>query len=172
MALRHLNDNEMQIYLDGNLSSENTWIPTHLENCNFCQEQLKQYENLYAALSNDRDFNLSENFSRSIISRLQEEAETFNLQIWYLVLSVVGLIIGVGTTLYFTELKPLLDGFTKISEVLKYFNLDELSVVKNYVEGLNIDFTLLGFALFIIIIFSAIDSFILKAKHKILSLMK
>ena len=33
MAIRHLNDTEIQDYLDGVTSRENHWTDIHLENC-------------------------------------------------------------------------------------------------------------------------------------------
>ncbi|MFQ5864596.1 MAG: hypothetical protein ACE5IW_05135 [bacterium] len=174
MALRHVTDEEIQEHLEGKLSMENHWIPTHLKNCDFCKKQLSQYENLYRALNKEIDFKLSPNFSQSVIARLHEvSAGAFSLRIWHIVLSVLGLMSGVGTTLYFLELKPLLRISTQFgSATQEYFNLEVFATIKDYFSGLNMNMSLLGFAILIILVMSAIDHFIIQSKDKLISFIR
>ncbi|MFQ5823129.1 MAG: anti-sigma factor family protein [bacterium] len=174
MALRHVTDEEIQEYLDGKLSMENRWIPTHLENCEFCKKQLSQYQNLYVALNREINFSLSPNFSESVIARIHKDfAVTFKIRVWHIVLSAFGLMIGAGTALYFIELKPLLERFILLGRaVQKYFNLEVFLNIKNYFLGLNINLSLLGFAIIILLVMSAIDHFIIQSKHKLITFIR
>lgn len=174
MALKHVTDEQIQDYLDGKLSMEKHWIPTHLESCDFCKKQLNQYQNLYAALGKERNFKLSPNFSDSVVARLQEvSAAAFKLRVWHIELSILGLIIGMGAALYFIELKPLLGIFTQFgSTAQKYLNLEAFSIITNYFSGLNINIGLLGFAILIILVMTAIDHFIIQSKRKLISFIR
>ena len=49
MALNHLTDEQIQEYLDGNVS-KNSWIAGHLKSCGDCEEQIDDYSSLYSAL--------------------------------------------------------------------------------------------------------------------------
>ena len=54
MPLKHLNDEEIQEYLDGNLPAQDlTMMEEHLERCLVCQDSLKQYRYLYDGLAKD-----------------------------------------------------------------------------------------------------------------------
>ncbi len=170
MALKHISDEQIQEYLDRRVSLENEWISEHFKSCESCRKHLSQYEKLYALLKEDIDFSLSPHFSESVVAGLQKvSAGVFRIRVKYVMLSGIGLTLGVGTVLYFLGLKRLAGAGDQVRSVLqKSFNLEAFSTIINFLSNLHINLSLLGFALLIVLIMSAIDRFIIQSKRKFL----
>lgn len=166
MAIRHLTDEEIQEYLDGTLSQEHSFLVTHLESCDLCQNELRQYKSLYTGLESDFNFNLSPGFSKSVILGLQKELkEKHYVNYWYAFLSIIGIIIGLGTTFYFVDFKPFITVIPNTFKLQDYLIPAIYSFLKNYLTGLNINLTLLGFAGLILLVISILDHFIFSGKR-------
>ena len=56
--MKHLTDEEIQNYLDGNIPGEMDNIKKHLDSCVLCRENLAVYENIYVELENESEFQL------------------------------------------------------------------------------------------------------------------
>ena len=73
--MKHLSDTQLQLYLDGGLSSENKAAAAHLSNCDLCKSELELYKTVYAELKceeNDKAVRLSSDFADNIIAALPE----------------------------------------------------------------------------------------------------
>lgn len=78
MELRHLTDEEIQDYLDGNVPSGNRYVQEHLRKCERCRKALLEYQSLYLGLKKDGVLNflqifqkwLSQNFQKNKLSNL------------------------------------------------------------------------------------------------------
>ncbi|MCK4403570.1 MAG: hypothetical protein KAW02_00645 [candidate division Zixibacteria bacterium] len=171
MPLKHLTDEEIQDYLDGNLSQQKTLLAErHLETCPLCQETLKQYQSLYVGLKNDKGFDLSKSFAKSVIKRLPAEGEAesrFNFV--NIFLTILGIIITAGVTLYYVDLRPLVKAF---SHVLPGPELGSglVAFIKNLLVGLNGNIGFLIFALLTLVIIGALDHFVFQPKYRRISL--
>ncbi len=173
MALRHLQDKEIQDYLDGNISRENHWISIHLENCEFCKDQLKIYQKLYVGLKKDIDFSLPTTFSNAVIAKIQgNPGHAFKVRLLTVLFSLLGLIIGLGATYYFTGTERLLALWKSISETQKHLNLEWVATISDFLSGLNLNLGLLGFAVLIVLAISTIDHFIMRSKNKLASIFR
>lgn len=173
MALRHLTDDEIQEFLAGNKPKKQEWLSLHLKNCDVCQRHLLRYQNLVTALEKEVEFNLPADFSISVIKKIATESvESSQNRLLNFILVAAALLIGMGTALFFTDLKPMLDTFKPLTEMQKYFNFNWLPILIKYVDGLNLNIGLLGFALLILSVVSAIDHFILQSKHKLTSFLR
>ena len=167
MALRHLTDEEIQNYLDGNTSQQDIIVEDHLGTCGYCQNILKQYQSLYVGLKDDQSFKLSSSFAKSIISKLWAEPlvkPRFNYS--DILLMVAGIIIALGTTLYYVDLKPLVEIMTNISLPQVEFNSTLLASVKSLLASLNRSLSLLAFVGLILLIIAAIDHIVFQPKYK------
>jgi len=166
MAHRHLTDDEIQSFLDGNLSQAD--IVGHLQTCEYCQYQLKQYQQLYIELAHDKGFNLSTDFARRVISRLQTEPSRSLMQrLWDVSIWVVGLLAGVVTSFYFIDLKLVSKEISEALSSLGTLNSAMLSVFKTFDKSLNLNIPQLAIAGFVLMLILAIDHFIL---HRIRNL--
>jgi hypothetical protein len=168
MSLRHLTDEEIQEYLDGNFSCENVLlIERHLEICPHCQESLKQYQSLYVGLVNDEGLDLPKSFAKSVIARLPAEAKPkshFNYANVFL--TILGIIIAVGITFYYLDLKPL--GRAILNIILPQYEFGSAFVtsVKSFLVGLNGNLSLLAFAGLTLLIIAALDRALVQPRYR------
>jgi len=171
MSLRHLTDEEIQEYLDENLSPENELLfDTHLEICPHCQESLKQYQSLYVGLANDKGLNLSKNFTESVVSRFPVEAEVksyFNYANVFL--TILGISIAVGVTFYYVDLKPLGRAFLNIILPQYEFGSAFVASAKSFLVGLNGNLSLLAFAGLTLLIIAALDRALVQPRYRRIS---
>jgi hypothetical protein len=171
MSLRHLTDEELQEYLDGNLSPENELsFKTHLEFCPLCQGSLKQYQSLYVGLANDKGFDLSKNFAESVVLRLPEEAKAksrFNYSniFW----TILGIIITAGIIFYYIDLKPLGKAISNTFIPQYEFGSVLVASIKSFLSGLNGNIGLLIFAGLTLLIIAALDRALVQPKYKRIS---
>ena len=168
MPLRHLTDDEIQDYLDGSLSQQNALlVQRHLEACPICREALKQYQGLYVGLGVDKGFDLSKGFAKSVIKRLPAEGKTesrFNFV--NIFLTILGVIVSAGVTLYYVDLRPLGRAFSNIFVPQYEFGSGLVAFIENLLIGLNGNVGLLIFAVLTLVIIGALDRFIFQPKFR------
>ena len=174
MVLRHLIDTEIQDYLDGNLPPIQAKImEEHLESCNSCQNELSQYRSLYMELKNEIGINLSPNFSKSVISKIQQQSpETFYIRIRDIFLSIIGLLVAVSTSIYVVDFKPLAKAFTNIFSPQIDDSIEVFSNIKELLVGLNINVILFIFAGVVLLVIIAIDRMIFRHKDKLFAFLR
>jgi hypothetical protein len=168
MSLKHLTDEEIQEYLDGSLSPENELLfETHLKICPHCQESLKQYQSLYAGLANDEGFDLPKSFAKSVISRLPEEAKVkFRFNYANVILTILGIIIAVGITFYYVDLKPLGRVISNIFVPQYEFGSGLIVSIKSSLVNLNGSLSLLAFAGLTLLIIAALDRTLVQPRYR------
>jgi len=104
MTSRHLTDEEIQDYLDGNLQSENRLSEEHLQTCQLCQNTMEEYNRLYEELKVDEGFELSPGFLESVLSRLKKEkASTSSLSLAEILILGMMAVVALFTTIYFVN---------------------------------------------------------------------
>ena len=171
MALKHLTDEQIQEYLDGNVS-KNSWIADHLKSCGDCEAQIDEYSSLYSALEVEEKIGLSANFADAVVSKITAQASAaFGFQIWQIILTVVGLSVGLVTAVYLIGINSVGKLFTGLGEFGKIFS-SVLAVIGNYFAGINLNIGLLGLATFALIFVVFLDHFILQPKQRALSLFR
>lgn len=161
MQLKHLTDEEIQDYLDGNLSEEKRLsIQRHVEACPACQQALGQYENLYVGLQDDREFELSKGFAKSVLKLLptEPEAESHSSFVNTL-LTVLGILIPFGIALYFLDLGLLGRAFSHIL-------LEPLGGFENLLVSLNGSLGLAACAVLTLIVIGGLDRLIIRPRYK------
>jgi len=109
MPVTHLTDEEIQDYLDGNLSHQSRiFLEAHLKTCEFCQVALKQYQSLYVELKQDQVFDLPKTFAKSVVAKLPmiEKAKSgFNYS--DILLGILAILITAFTSIYYLDLGSL-----------------------------------------------------------------
>jgi len=166
MELRHLTDEEIQNYLDGNLSPENKFAQRHLKRCKLCQKTLKEYKSLYLELKDEKGFRLSRGFASSVISKLPKEPVARSQSKYAeILLVIVGIVAAGFTTLHFVDVKPLVRMITQILLPQFEFISASFGSIANLLEGLNINSSLLVFSGLTLLIIRVLDYIILHLRR-------
>jgi hypothetical protein len=167
MQLKHLTDEEIQSYLDGNLSREIALLTErHLETCPLCREAVKQYQGVYAGLDQDKGFDLSKGFAKSVVKILPEQKEAkppFDLLNVFLI--ILGVIVAAGVTVRYVDLRPL---GRALSHLLPGPQLGSrvVAFVEDLLVGLNGNLGLLILGVLTLVIIGGLDRFLLQPRHR------
>jgi len=168
--VKHLSDDEIQNYLDGNSVDSREEITVHLEACRECRLKLEEYRVLSQELSVDHIPALSPAFAASVMTALErsepEKAST-RIPIW---MSGAALFIfGVVASVYFMGSETL----RNVQGLLNPANIPEPSFVnryKAYIDGLNLDFSLLLMVALVLLVIALVDQ-IIRRRHKTVSFL-
>ena len=165
--MKHLTDEEIQNYLDGNLSPEIAILTKrHLESCPLCRETVKQYQGVYAGLAEDKGFDLSKGFAKSVVKMLPAEGETKSpFDLLNVFLMILGVIVAAGVTIRYVDLRPLGRAF---SHILPGPELGSgvVAFVEDLLIGLNGNLGLLILGVLTLLIIGALDRLLLQPKHR------
>ncbi len=112
----HLNENDIQRYLDHQLPAEEEQeFNHHLINCQSCQQEVKYYQEIYHFLAQEPDFQLSPEFERAVLSRLQQERKISHSTIHYdILMAILGGISAFGFIIYLYD-------FNSVIQTLSHF---------------------------------------------------
>ncbi|MDZ7263997.1 MAG: zf-HC2 domain-containing protein, partial [candidate division KSB1 bacterium] len=81
MITMHLSDDQIQDFLDQNLSQEDRLLVNeHLRNCQQCQNELSRYQRLYMALNQETVIELSPAWSAAVMKRIRAEVRKIVLR--------------------------------------------------------------------------------------------
>ncbi len=151
--MKHLNDEQIQNYQDRNFTDKTQAILEHLKICEYCRTKLEQYREIYGGLKQEIKFQLSKDFSESVLAGLPFRSEDKTSYFWLILISFIGTLLGVGSMFFFVDLKPVVDKLVS----LKLF--ESLAPVVTWLQpilsGININ--LVFFAGFLLILFSLAD---------------
>jgi len=117
VSRNHLNDDQLQDYLDGNFHPDDP-VVVHLEQCPRCREALDVYRNLYEALEKDPVGELSPGFADVVMERLPEirpVAEPVSpgrFQIRDSLAFLIAMAAVLAASIYFIDPGSLLDSFS------------------------------------------------------------
>jgi len=171
MEHKHLTDDEIQDFLDGNIPRGETDLRHHLERCEICTAALEQYKTVYVGLHKEPEFRLPKNFARSIVSKISPEhpIPSFFMSADIIPI-VIGLVFALGAIFYFVDLKPVVEIIARISLPESAFKATFLTPVKNLLATLNGNVGLLLFAGVALLFVAIVDHIIGKLRHQKLSL--
>lgn len=151
MSQDHLRDDQLQDYLDGNVS-ETDPIAMHLENCPRCQKALAVYRSLYSALENDPGITLSPDFADAVMSRLPEKhpvevpqpaAHRFHIKdsmVMFIAAAVV-----IAAAIYFISPDLLLKPFTSMPTPPSVSDSKIAQDVNGFLSRFNVSYIMIAF---------------------------
>jgi len=164
MPVTHLTDEEIQEYLDGNLSHQSrVFTEAHLETCEFCQAALKQYQSLYVGLNQDQGFDLPRTFAKSVVAKLplaQKTKSGFNYS--DILLGILAILITAFTSLYYLDLGSLGKRLTHIPLPQFEFVSWLFDATKSLVAALQANLSLLVVGILVLIVTGALDRILFK----------
>jgi anti-sigma factor RsiW len=152
----HLTDEQLQDYLDGNISKSEP-IAVHLENCPGCQQALRLYEGLRLGLEKEMATDLAPDFADAVMDRLPEKLPTMvtttpgRFQIRDSLVFFIAAVALISTGLYFVGADSLLNLFSGGVSSPQISENRLLTDVGSYLSDLNIStmtilFAVLSFA--------------------------
>ena len=167
MQLKHLTDEEIQDFLDGNLSEDVTLsIRRHLESCTLCRQTVKKYQSVYSGLDREEGFELSKGFAKSIVKMLPEQKEAKpRFGLLNILLTILGVIVAAGVTIRYVDLRPL---GSALSHLLPGPQLGSgvVAFVENLLIGLNGNLGLLILGVLTLVIIGGLDRFLVQPRYK------
>lgn len=174
MVEEHLTDQQIQDFLDGNLSQEQESIfRGHLQSCPQCHSELAQYRALYSELQSEMAFELSPDFSSRVITAIQAEArKAWLARLWNLLLPMFGICIGIGVMIYYVDFKPFLKVFSDSLNPSRYFDSIVMTNLKEVLIKFNLNLNLIMFAGLSLLVVILIDQLLSRHKEKWFSYLK
>jgi hypothetical protein len=167
----HLNDNQIQDYLDGNLTGTDPAV-LHLEKCADCRRAVENYRVLYSSLKADPGFALPPDFADKVITRLpepqatgvREKPEWFKVREW--VVMVASLAVVTGTALFFVNPISLLKSLFGWADQPALSGGSLVRDISTHVSGLGFNPTLLLFVALTVVIIAVIDHFLARRRPR------
>ena len=115
MSIKHLSDNEIQLYLD-NKKNDNS-ITEHIYACESCRTLLSNYELLYSSIECE-EISLSDNFSLNTMSLIHGlEAESSYSSRNIILIGVSGILLSLLSMVYIVGYEVILQYIKDISFV-------------------------------------------------------
>ena len=157
MAVRHLTDEQIQRYLDGNVRRDDD-AADHLQQCPACQRQLELYGKVYEGLRQDVGFELSPGFAQSVVTRLATTCEKrLPDNLARLILLAFGTVAVAGLALYFLEIKAVGEKLARLSAVLTGFGASFVESLEGATASLGVSTDIVLFTSLILLTFAAVD---------------
>ena len=151
--MRHLTDNEIQDYLDGNIPEENKYVQEHLRTCERCRKALLEYQSLYLGLKKDQGFELPTSFPNKVISRLPEEQTVKSRPKYFeFALVILGVAVAGLVSFHLIDLRPLIQTFSGMSMPKFAFISNFYDSLVSLLNVLNIKSSLIIFSALTVII--------------------
>ncbi|MDZ7341666.1 MAG: hypothetical protein ONB27_09960 [candidate division KSB1 bacterium] len=174
MITMHLSDDQIQDFLDQNLSQEDRLLVNeHLRNCQQCQNELSRYQRLYMALNQETVIELSPAWSAAVMKRIRAEVRKIVLRRFLnLLLPIGGIIAGIAVMLYYVEFGPIVAVFLRSLNPARYFDNKILLEIDQSLAKFNINFSLIAVAGLSLLVVLLLDQIISKHKGKFTSFLK
>jgi anti-sigma factor RsiW len=153
--MNHLNDQELQAYLDGVISDKQEKIEQHIKSCTRCQNSLRAYQEIYRVLKNEPMPHLSVDFAAEVAADMKSKIENRS-QLKETILLLAFFLVGSGVSFYFVNPLPgLWDTFKEMFSGMLQF-IDKIIPVFNGHASIII------LAVLILILVGILDKKILK----------
>ncbi len=113
--MKHLSEDQIQDFLDGNSPTSKNLVERHIRACPACKKIYLNYQNLFVGLKQDPGFQLSPDFTHSVISRLPQAAEAkARFQLSDIFIGITAIAALMGALIYFIDISIFSDLITKI----------------------------------------------------------
>jgi predicted anti-sigma-YlaC factor YlaD len=170
MAIEHLTDQQIQDYLDGNLTEDAHKIEEHIESCKACQAELARYKSISTALSEDIGFELSPNFASEVVASIQEKgAERFFFRLSHIILWATGVLAGIALLIRFTDIENVFYGFAALGESGEGIVNVIATSFQKLIESTGLDVRFVGMVAVVLLGIYLIDRLIMRARRNITS---
>ncbi len=175
MSERHLDDAQIQSYLDGLLSaSEATRLRSHLQVCQTCRQQVLIYQKFYQQLAGSGEEPFSPKFSDEILHKLQGEPLGFlHKRLAQIFGGALAFMAFIMTSTLFMNYRSLLDSIRRIS--LPSFSMPDLSFLgelKNLAASVSSQYPIFFAAAAVMVAIFAFDQLLVHLRSRLTSAQK
>jgi hypothetical protein len=163
--MKHLDDGEIQAYLDGTVEDADSGLKVHLARCEQCQKGVRAYRMLYAGLAAEPSFKPPSDLAQAVMGRLGlRHSPKRHVLSGDLVLAGAGIAVAVIVAFCFMDLRLFIDAIVAIRTPLVEYASPSLASAHGYLSGLDHTLTFLGLGLLILVAVRALD-LMLPRKH-------
>ncbi|MBD3384707.1 hypothetical protein GF407_07245 [candidate division KSB1 bacterium] len=162
----HINDNILQEYFDRQLSQhEQERVEEHIKSCRDCRDKVLMMKTLYDAIEEAMIDSAPPEWIQRVMQTIQKHARMKKRinDLSRISLYIFTALASMGITLYYVNLEKLLNSFSLTKSVSDLVMWDAL---KNYLQEVNLDISLLIAGIIVIIIIAAIDSVVFQGHWK------
>lgn len=162
MSVKHLSDDDIQLFLDMSKSDED--MIHHIKTCQECQKRVSEYESFYRLLNEDTEPGLSSDFAINTMSIIKSDPSFNESSVGLYLYSVIGGVIALLATGYAIGFNALLD-LVGVNALVTYFsNTGFIKMMgETFVKTQDI-VTIIVSAGIILIFYSLLDKYITKQK--------
>jgi len=159
MENKHLTDDEIQDYLDGNRSLSNAAV--HIALCERCRRELSRYKYLFNMLGEDPGFELDSSFSERVMSKIVYRPFLSTAEI---VLLLFCLLSSVFTSFYFLGLNRVIEPLFRV--LIKTTKIPGLlfSAVKGLLARADLNVSIVIYSSITLLIIFIFDHFIIRPR--------
>lgn len=165
MSINHLTDEELQAYLDSDLSENRDAILSHINKCNHCQLQLAAYQRVFDEVSLKPEEMFSLDFDDNILRKIKTK-ELKKLRLKNYMLRSLTLISGSIIMIYYLFKFRIIDVVIQSIIVNIIGNKKILMFSVNLIEKLDINLVTIISAIVALLIFGLFDKILLFSKYK------
>ena len=168
MAVEHLTDEQFQDYLDGNLTGNDfALVEAHLDACEQCRDNLRQYRLLYERLGDDAGFSLPADFTATVVSRIEQESpETSPSRLWSAVPGFAFVLAIIGTLIYFFGIPTHTRIDSSITPVIDSIVAVTVAPLREALSALNVSPQLLLASVLVLLSIGVLDYLFRHAKRR------
>jgi len=166
MKSRHLTDEAVQEFLDGNAVINDTEAYIHLQSCAECRALLESYQALYKQLGREPAFRLPGIFAEKILEKIRSpRSNVFLSPSAEIALMAGGLLAALGGMILFVDLRPILNGIGNFALPPLGLKSSLLEPVRNLFSGIDGGITLAPFAALALALVALLDRVFQKRRH-------
>ncbi len=174
MTTKHLNNEQIQDFVDGNIGPDYAHMAAHIQSCALCAEEVEQYRALCAGLADDAGFELSPDFAKSVAALVEapevelEESAEGQESFWSVTaITVTALVaVTVTTAILYGDIALLNEWATRLAsyDLGLVAKLD--TVADEFVARMPFSTQILPFGLVTLLVFGGLDRIMRGAKHR------
>jgi len=172
MESKHLTDEEIQDYLDGNTDRDKSPAAEHMRSCSLCRRNLAQYGSLYSGLSHDPGFELSVDFADKVVTSVGlDKRSNFVYRHADVFLSIVGAVAAFAAVYYFTDIARVIAGGSWFGWLGSIFNAKAVADVKDFASSAGNIAGLIVSGVLALVTIWVVDRFMVRSKRSPSSLV-
>jgi hypothetical protein len=165
--MKHISDEDLQAYLDGDTAIDTAEIEQHIKSCTVCQTALRAYQEVYHAIESEPVAELAADFSSKVVADIKGKLENKS-QLQETLLLLAFFLVGSGVSFYLVNPLPSLINKFKEMNIFKEMNSfkemfsSALQFIDQLLPALNGYASIIVMAVLILIVVQILDKKILK----------
>lgn len=158
--MRHLTDEEIQVYLDGMMENLDASLISHINTCGVCRKAIGQYSLLYTCLSDDSSFGVTTGLAPAVMKQLGLKRSPRRSLPFEIILAAAGVVATMCVALAWLDLGPLARTIATALRSFAGLIAPVIEATGDYLAALNHGIVTLAVGLTVLLLMAALDAFI------------